>query len=108
MSKCETCRGNTLCDVVNEEDCGAYSPKLINAQDIKATIKIVEDKHLELLAIKPHSAHPRDTYLTVVLCIRRALYQPYVTWICNNEAGGLGTGHYFSELKDALEDFEKR
>lgn len=35
-------------------------------------------------------------------------YTPYVTWVEDSKTGATFSGHYFTNIKDARKDFEKR
>lgn len=75
---------------------------------LQITQEFTEAKGYTLLGVKPLTAHPDDKYLTVVLVNRHTQVQPFVTWICNVTDPSFNTGVYFTELKDALERFNKR
>ncbi len=60
----------------------------------------------DIIASKPYSSHPDDSYLTVVL--HRNFKGEYVTHIHNSYDNGFHSGHYFDNLKDAMADFHKR
>lgn len=43
----------------------------------------------------------------VVLAFRNEDYEPYITW-CSSPAGECYSGHYFSSIADAAQDWEAR
>jgi len=73
-------------------------------QTIKRAIEEVQYNHFILLGVKPAN----DSYLAYVLVKRNTEYEPYVTWLYNSTGSGFNHGHYFTELNDAIIDFEKR
>ena len=62
---------------------------------------------MKLLATKPYSSNPGDDYLSIVLYL---VDGQYVTWMLNSFFGpsAHSSGHYFTNLKEALADFNRR
>lgn len=59
------------------------------------------------------AASARNAGEWVLLCMRPVslVYDdPYVTWVCSRPGNGSDTyaGHYFSDLREAVEDFYTR
>ena len=75
--------------------------------NVEKTMRTLEtlSNGAELLARKPWSDHPEDTYLEAVLA---RYHGEYVTWQNNLASGGPGEGHYFNNLLEAMEDYDKR
>ena len=65
-----------------------------------------EEKGRYVIAEMPYSAHPDDTYLTLVLCVYKG---QFVTWVYNRSDAGFYYGRYFdTAYARALEDFIER
>ena len=77
-------------------------------QTIQNAIGLAKENKMEVLAIKPHSMHPDDYYLSYILVDRTTEESRYVTWSYNSTTDNFDLGHYFENTKDALKDFHKR
>lgn len=60
----------------------------------------------DLLAVKPYTPHPADTFLKCTL--RQVRETEWVTHLFNAQTGGFSGGNYFDTLQKALVDFNAR
>ena len=72
----------------------------------------IQEADKVVLLSRPYSMHPRDWYLSVVMCfLPTNTLTPYVTWMHNatgNSSDYFFGGHYFQTKEDAFEDWKKR
>jgi hypothetical protein len=77
--------------------------------DLREALHVLHKDDEIIVARRPYSANPADSYLEVVLAYRGyELNMPWVTWVNNKQSGGYGEGHYFSDIVKAAKDFEVR
>lgn len=69
------------------------------------TVSDYKGNAIEVIAVKPVSNHPDDMYLKYIL---HQPSQQFVTHLLNLHDGGKSSGHYFSTLGEAIEDFNAR
>jgi hypothetical protein len=93
-------------------DYNAPASEVIEQWQEKSEKMILEQEYKQILLARPYSMHPDDWYLSIVMAaLPHNNLHPYVTWKHNSTgktADYFCEGHYFTDKREAFEDWKTR